>query len=169
VAARLGVITVGLAVVWLISRRRFVDQAVTRIITRALARWTDLEVKDYARLLEIGGGYTVAQIEVQAEDWLCARTLRALRLNEEGVLVLGIRRRDGAYLGSPGADTEIGEGDLLTCYGLEATLRDLAERTRGPDGRASHRAAVEEYRQIAQAEPEEVPPPPPAEEQGGGV
>ncbi len=35
------------------------------LIRRALGRWTDLDVRDYAGLLELGEGYTVAELEVE--------------------------------------------------------------------------------------------------------
>ena len=70
-------------------------------IRRALARWTDLDVRDYAGLLELGEGYTVAELEVEDSDWIAGRELGELTLRDAGVVVLGIHRPDAVAV-APG-------------------------------------------------------------------
>src|ERR671930_157063 len=57
-----------------------VDAALTGLIRRALRRWSDLDVRDWAGLLELEGGYTVAELEVEAQDWVAGRALAELTL-----------------------------------------------------------------------------------------
>ena len=99
---RFTVLTGGLAALWTASRSRWVDERVSRLIARALWRWTSLDVRDYANLLHLcGEDYGVAEIMVEPQDWLAGRRLGELSLPEEGVLVLGVQRDDGSYTGAP--------------------------------------------------------------------
>lgn len=82
----------GLAAVYAASRSRHVDRWRSAGIGRLLRRFTDLDVRDYASLLRLTGDYAVQELHVQAGDWLADRSLDELRLSDEGVLVLGIRR-----------------------------------------------------------------------------
>jgi len=143
-ATRVGIIAGSLLLLWLVSSSKIFNRIMTRIIRAALARWTRLEVRDYARLLEVERGYTVSEILVEPSDWLCGRKLSEFQLNQEGVLVLGIQRADGSYVGAATGDTQVYPGDTLTCYGREELLRRLPSRPAGEPGEARHQEAVEE-------------------------
>ena len=152
VVFRLGLIIVGLTLLWVISTSKYVDRVLTKIIENALKKFTKLEVRDYARLLELEKGYTVSELEVRDEEWLCNHKLHELALPDEGVVVLGIKRRNGAYIGAPCGSTLILSGDVLTCYGREKVLQSLATRSAGSKGDAEHAAAKEEQRRIENEE-----------------
>lgn len=138
---RNGVVLVGgLIVLWLIARSDWFDRHVGRIATRFL-RARGLDVRDYAHLLELVGDWAVTELHVRAGDWVAERTLGELRLRDEGIVVLGVRRADGAYLGVPAARTRVQAGDQLVLYGREASVEDLDQRPRGPDGDAAHEGA----------------------------
>nr|WP_255767470.1 TrkA C-terminal domain-containing protein [Haladaptatus halobius] len=82
---------------------------------------------------------------VEAGDWLANDMPRDLRLGDEGVLLLGIRR-DDSYIGAPESDTEIEPGDTVVLYGAEDRLRELSGRESG-DKRA-HENAVEDHDEV---------------------
>jgi uncharacterized protein with PhoU and TrkA domain len=124
------------------------DRFLTQMIRAALTKWTRLEVRDYARLLELDRGYAVAEIEVGPEDWICNHKLSELNLTQEGILVLGVRRAAGNYVGAPYGRTEILLKDVLTCYGPEKILRELPRRPTGTTGDQKHAVAVENQEQI---------------------
>ena len=58
-----------------LAMSRPVDRVLTRAIRGALERWTDLDVRDYAGLLQLGEGYAVAELEVEDSDWIAGREL----------------------------------------------------------------------------------------------
>ncbi|MEX1162152.1 MAG: TrkA C-terminal domain-containing protein [Nitriliruptor sp.] len=134
--------TVGLL---LLMKLQPVDRAVSRVIRLGLRRFTDLDVRDYAALLEVHGGYAVSELQVDGQDWMADHTLRELRLNEEGVLVLGVQRVDGQYDGAPDGDTRIQPGDVLVIYGHGDRIADLDVRERGWSGDVSHLRATREH------------------------
>src|SRR5215217_7737476 len=108
------VLVAGIAVLAVLAASRPVDAAMTKLIHRALRRWTDLDVRDWSGLLELEGGYTVAELEVEEQDWIAGRALCELTLRDEGIVVLGIHRTGGGYVGTPDGETVIGPGDVLT-------------------------------------------------------
>jgi len=133
-----------IALIWWVSRTRWVDERITRLATAGLRRWTDLDVHDYAALLHVGGEYVVTELQVEADNWLAGHDLGSLALREEGIIVLGIERVDGSYLGVPRTDTSIDVGDVLVLYSRSESIAELDRRRRGRSGDAAHEAAIRE-------------------------
>jgi hypothetical protein len=151
-AERAAVLAAGLAVLVALIRSRPVDVAMSRVIAAALRRWTDLDVRDYASLLELDGDYGVMELTVEEGDWLARRTLADAALRDEGIVVLGIHRAGGAYVGAPDGATLIEPGDSLTVYARSHRLCELDERRGGAGGDEAHRDAVAEQEAIESAE-----------------
>lgn len=132
-----------------ISRSRWVDQRLTRVISRLLRRYTDLPTRDSDNLLSLGGTYAVSELAARPGDWVVGRALGELELRSEGVIVLGITRADGSYLAVPQAETVVAAGDNLVIYGDQQRVRDLDERRAGPEGDRRHAAAVQQQLGVA--------------------
>jgi hypothetical protein len=150
----------GLLALYAAARSAWVERILSRWIERVLARHTDLRRRDYASLLRLGGDYRVVEMTVQKSDWLAGRRLSELRLSREGVLVLGITRADGSYVGAPRGDTALAPDDIVMLYGRESGLAELDERRAGVGGQLRHAEAVARQRS---AESEEEEPDPRAE------
>jgi uncharacterized protein with PhoU and TrkA domain len=75
---------------------------------------------------------------ISSGHWLCNRTLRETGLREEGILILGITRKDGTYLGTPQPGTKVFEDDSLILYGRTKSLKDLKLRREGERGNLEH-------------------------------
>jgi hypothetical protein len=138
----------GLVVLGLLSASPVVDRLTTRLIRRALARWTDLDVRDYTAVLELEGGYTVAELVVEEQDWIAGRRLADLTLRDEGVVVLGVHHTNGVYVGAPDGETVLWPGDVLTVYGRRERVAELDARSRGSAGDAAHVSAVTEQARV---------------------
>ncbi len=145
---RMTVLIVGLTALWYAAHSQWIDRWLQRVIRASLRRWTDLDVRDYARLLHLGGGYTVVELRVQEKDWMAGRDLAELRLSDEGVLVLGIQHTDGTYNGAPRGGTKVTAGDQVLLYGPQDVLVDLDERRAGAHGESAHRRAVAEQTRV---------------------
>jgi len=141
-AARLVILASVVVGLLALSRSRWLDRGLNRLIRLALARWTTLSVVDYAELLGISRGYVVSELEADENDWIAERSLADLALSDEGIVVLGVQRKGRSYLGAPRGGTVIKPGDMVTLYGPEALLRALAEREAGEDGDRAHKEAV---------------------------
>ena len=146
----------GVAVLLGISRLRVVSRAVELAIAKALDSWTDLNVRDYAELLQLSGEYTITEKHVDEGDWVAGKKLHECDLDQEGVSVLGIQREDESFLGAPRANTEIYAGDTLVLYGRSDTLAELDRRPEGGQGDAAHRQAVnKQKREVHKQQAEE--------------
>ncbi|MDC0834422.1 hypothetical protein CKA32_002703 [Geitlerinema sp. FC II] len=146
---------VGLLVLWGLATSAWIDRYLSRLIRRALRRWTHLNVRDYASLLHLSGEYTVTELVVQESDWVADRKLKMLELREEGILVLGIRRANGRYVGAPKGETSIHANDTLLLYGRLSQLSELDERRADLLGERSHHQAVEEQQRMLEQQDRE--------------
>lgn len=148
--SRLLYLIIGIGVLWLVATNRAFNRILTRLVRRALRRWTDLDLQDYARLLHLKGKYQVTEIEVDEDSWLANKKLKELRLTDEGIAVLGIERHDRIYIGAPYGDTCIYPGDILIVYGRKTALVELDVRLAGIEGKQAHQKAVTIHQQIQQ-------------------
>ena len=141
---RLGLLIVVLGALVLISRSRFVDRWLNRVIGFGLSRWTDLTEKGLARLLHLGGVYGIAEVAVDDHDWIAGRTLEDLDLRSEGVAVLALVCSNGTYIGAPVFEMKTRPGDTLVLYGPSHRLDDLDRRRIGAEGEQARVSAVAE-------------------------
>ena len=141
---RMAALIAGLLALWAIAHSRWIDTGLSNWITWALKRWTDLEIRDYASLLHLSGDYSVAELTIDPQDWLADRKLTEVRLAEEGVMVLGIDKADGTFLGAPRGQTKLRAGDTLILYGARKMLSNLDQREAGSRGNWEHVRAVDE-------------------------
>lgn len=138
----------GLLALLFLSRSRWVDRRLTRLIGVLLDRYTDVPKRDLSGLLNLAGDYAVSELAVSDGEWLSGRTLNELGLREEGAVVLGITKPGGGYLGAPTGGTVVCPGDVLLVYGHEDLLSELDDRPAGPDGDLAHQAAVARQKRI---------------------
>jgi hypothetical protein len=138
-------LSIGVAGLWFLARSDYIEQWMTRMMKKALRRWTDLEIYDYLELLKLSGEYMVKELKVGEKDWVAGKKLNQCRLNDEGVTVLGIYREDGSYVGAPIAETEIYSGDTLILYGRKKAIMSIHKRKLGFAGENAHEKAVKEH------------------------
>jgi len=146
----------GLAGLWAVTNSKWVDRRLRRLVARALERFTSLDVRDYASLLQLTGDYRVMELLIRPEDWLANKSLADSRLRAEGITVLGIHRQSGKYIGSPAGETCIHPHDRLLVYGRVQSLDKLDVRGKGWRGDVEHYGAVVEAEETREREREEV-------------
>lgn len=139
---QVGLLLAGLLAFYLVARSAWLERTMAGFIERVLARHTDLAGRDHASLLRLGNDFRVVEMTVRAGDWMAGRNLSELDLAREGVLVLGITRADGSYLGAPRGVTKLEADDIAILYGKQSVLRDLDERRAGVGGHLRHAESV---------------------------
>jgi len=144
----------GVAVLWILARSDYLERWMRSVVKKALRKWTDLDLHDYVQLLKLSGEYTVREITVHEGDWLAEKQLNKCHLRDEGLLVLGIYRTDGTYVGAPVGSTTLYPGDVMVLYGRGKALKSLEKRHAGTEGEQEHEKAKSEQRQ-AEAEAEQ--------------
>ena len=142
----------GLRGLWLLARSAWIDRRLSLLIDHLLRKYAHLDVRDYASLMRLAGEYRLAEMEIEEEDWIAGKTLSESQLRQEGIVVLGIRRRDGAYLGAPRARTRVHPGDLIIAYGRVSAIEELDQRRRDRRGDEEHQEAIQEQRIVVAEE-----------------
>lgn len=146
------ILLTGIIVLWiLITNKRF-EKWLNVVILKSLKKWTKLNIKDYVAILHLQNDYAVTELVIESKDWLCSKTLMDSELSKEGVLVLGIQRKEGVYLGAPQADVVVEEGDTLVLYGPALRLDELDKRRSGKSGERAHERAMEKFDEIVEEE-----------------
>ncbi len=140
---RIAVLAVGIGGLWVFASSAWVDRRITRLTMWALGRYTTIDARDYASLLQLGGDYVITELVVTGDHWLADRSLAELDLRREGIMVLGVVRPDGEYLGVPTRETVLRVGDTLVLYSRAGQLAELDARRRDMAGDEARRNAVE--------------------------
>lgn len=148
---RLVVLILGVLGLVVLARSRAFNRLLTPLIQRALQRYTTLDLNDYANLLHLRENYRVVEVDAEPDSWLTRAPLGELALGQEGVLVLGIVRKSGEYIGAPRPDQQVQPGDKVIVYGRAARVREL--RLRSSSDQAAHENAMEEQRTISAQQP----------------
>jgi K+/H+ antiporter YhaU regulatory subunit KhtT len=144
----------GLVILWSFAASKYVDRHLSNLVSKALKRYTNLKVQDFAKLLHLAGDYQITELQVQAGDWLAGRSLGELGLRQEGIMVLGITRENGGFIGTPDGSTAIKADDVLILYGRAEGICDLDERQHGYSGNMAHQKKVVDQKKMDRKEKE---------------
>ena len=147
----------GLASLYFLARSRWVSRQMNRVISWALRRFSRLDVRDFVAVLNLQDGYAVTEMRVGSQDWLTGKTLVESALAKEGVLVLGITKPEGDYVGAPTARTTIAAGSKLVLYGRIDRLDELDRRKLGRRGEKAHRDAIDEHQDVLKTQENQSP------------
>ena len=143
-----------LSLLWIIAVSHVVERNLNRIISWGLKKWTRLEVQDYIAILHLQNEFAVLEMKVEPNDWLEGKSLLEAGLSREGVLILGIQRKGGFYIGAPQGISRIHEGDVLVMYGPMPRLEELDRRRTGEEGDQAHRDAIIDHQAELRAQAE---------------
>lgn len=152
---RLTFLGAGISLLFLLAYSKWIDRRISGAVSWALKRWTRLTAQDYTEMLHLSHDYTVSEFMVQEGDWIAEHSLLDLRLGDEGVMILGVHREDGSYVGAPKGSCVIHAGDELIIYGKHAMLQGLEKRQVGYEGDREHVAAVEWKKRVGEAQDRE--------------
>lgn len=141
---RVSIIAGSLIGLWLLSKSKWLEQLLAKIIKIALKRFTSLNIKDYVEILNLKNEYEISVITVNSDDWIANKKIKDINLRKEGINLIGIQRKDGTYIGTPFGDTKITVDDQLTLYGRKKNLKNLEKRKRDASGEKDHQEAIKE-------------------------
>jgi hypothetical protein len=146
------VLLAGVSFLIFFATSQWVDRWMCGLISWALKRYTDLDTRDYAKILHLREDYGVTELRISKGDWLVGKSVGDSGLAREGVLVLGIECPGGRFLGAPRDDTPMRAGDRLVLYGRTPRIAEIDSRAHGVDAEANHRDAVEEHERVTREE-----------------
>jgi hypothetical protein len=141
---RVSIIAGSLVSLWLLSKSKWLEQILAKIIKKALKKFTTLNIKDYVEILNLKNEYEITVITVNEDDWMTSKKVKDIDLRNEGINLIGIQRKNGTYIGVPYGDTKIVNEDQLILYGRKKSLRNLEKRKQDSSGDREHENAVKE-------------------------
>jgi len=144
----------GLGFLLFLTLSKTTDKFLRKIIQRFFREHTGFAVNDYENLLCLNGKFILAEIPVEKDDWLENKTLANAKLDEEGVLVLGIRKTSGDYIGIPQADNVFQLNDIITLYGHSEQIDEINKRLAGHKGEISHIEGIKTNEEMVAESPE---------------
>lgn len=149
---KIAVLFGAIIILWNLANSRWVDRQLSNLIDKVLKRYSKIDVIDYYSLLHLSGEFRISEIPIANRHWLRGKKLRNTGLKEEGMIVLGISRKNGNFLGTPDGDTYIREEDSLIIYGRASALNKLEKRLKGDEGNREHRDIMSEQKTIERKE-----------------
>jgi len=117
--AWLGMIALGLLVVGLFFNLKVISGPVDRFMRVTLEKAGMSRLIDYDYLLNLQDGFCVYDGEIHERHPWVGKASGEVRPADVGVIVLGIYRDDGEFVGAPQKDTIIQPEDVLMVYGRE--------------------------------------------------
>ena len=115
----------GLLAFVVIVRLPFLKRFLDWTIRKSLERAGVAHAMDYELLLRVEAGFCISEVEVLEECRLANRFLKESRPADEGIIVLGISRNDGTFIGAPGPNDKIRVGDVITVYGRDTDIKTI--------------------------------------------
>lgn len=125
--AWLGVTALAILVIGLFFNLKVVSEPFDRFLRRSLQKAGLTRILDYDYLLNLQDGYCIFDGEIKSNHPWAGQKLWELRPADQGVLVLGIYRADGQFVGAPKKDTEVRGGDILLVYGRDKDINQIFE------------------------------------------
>ena len=144
---RSGILAGGTVVLLISVHTAWANRLITAATRAALGRFKGLDTTDFASLLRFDSDYAVTELVAHDGEWLVGKRLAELHLTSEGVVVLGVHRAGGSFVGTPTGATRISAEDRVLAYGRAPVLRELATRSR-TEGDEAHANAVDEQRAL---------------------
>lgn len=123
----LGIILLLAVVFRMLGRVNFLHRAFDGLIRHTLERAGLVRALDYEMLLRVRDGYCVSEVELLEDNPLAGKSLGASRPADFGLIVLGIQKNGGGYIGAPGPKDVLEVGDVIMIYGREDAVCCAAE------------------------------------------
>lgn len=142
----------GVLIIWSLANSKWVDRRLSNLIARVLKKYTRLNVQDYSKLLHLAGEYQIAELHVGKNDWIVNKKLNELKLRDEGIIVIGVNRENGDYIGVPDGQTDVRHGDILITYGRAQVIENLDQREKSSGANHEHQKKVEDQEKVKDKE-----------------
>lgn len=125
--AWLGMAALGILVVGLFFNLKLVREPLDRLMRWSLEIAGMNKVVDYDYLLNLQDGFCVYDGEIHEDHSWVGKALWQVRPADLGVIVLGIYRDNGDFIGAPKKDTIVQKGDVLMVYGKDRDVKIALE------------------------------------------
>lgn len=137
-------IVVGVVVVGLFLNLSWIKHPLDKLMKTSLQKAGVMRALDYEVLLRAREGFNVAEVELWEGHPYAGKMLMESRPSDDGIVVLGILRTDGRFVGAPHKHERLVVGDVLMVYGSDEAVSRLGQQENGRDERRSQGDQVRE-------------------------
>lgn len=109
----------------LIFNLQVVRAPLDRLMKWSLLRAGIGHICDYDYLLNLRDGYVIFDKEISKNHPWLDQALWETRPSDDGIVVLGIYREDGSFVGAPDKNTKVHFGDVLMVYGRDEDVKKV--------------------------------------------
>ncbi len=132
--SKLGMMALGVTCLYILSHTGYIKKPLDAVMKYSLKRAGVVHAQDYETLLNVEGGFCISDFKIEPYHVLAGKALYESRPNDHGIVILGVRRGDGEFVGAPGKDDVLSVGDTVMVYGSEESVDKLAHPSQeGPD------------------------------------
>ncbi|MFK7911136.1 MAG: TrkA C-terminal domain-containing protein [Akkermansiaceae bacterium] len=124
---KLGLMAAGVTCLYILSHTGFIKRPLDAVMKFSLERAGVVRAQDYGLLLNVEDGFCISDFRVDDGHVLAGKALYESRPNDHDIVILGIRRVDGKFVGAPGKDDVIHAGDTIMVYGSEDSVDKMAD------------------------------------------
>ncbi len=146
----LGAIILGLVLLFLLSKSRQFDKFIRWILKPRIHKIkARLHLIDYEHIMGLDAGYAVGSVFIGKNNWMVGKSIGQLRMQKEGVFILGVYRKIDhkiAFIGTPTNNFVIQEGDRLVAYARDEKLANISKREKGHSGNIERKKAEQEHK-----------------------
>ena len=122
-----GFLVLGLMGLYFLARAGFISRPLDALMRYSLERAGVVRALDYDLLLNVQGGYCVSDFTVNLDHPFVGKALYESRQNDQGIVILGITKTDGSFLGTPNKDVILECGDMVMVYGSEEAVDKMVQ------------------------------------------
>ncbi|MGB2403298.1 MAG: TrkA C-terminal domain-containing protein [Akkermansiaceae bacterium] len=124
--AILGIVLLSILVLYVLASTGFIRRPMDALMKYSLERAGVVRALDYELLLNVEHGYCVSDFKIAEGHKFEGKALHQSRPNDQGIVILGIKKSDGNFVGTPNKDEILESGDTLMVYGSEEAVDKIA-------------------------------------------
>ena len=122
----IGIVLLTILVLYVLASTSYIRRPMDALMRYSLERAGVARALDYELLLNVEHGYCVSDFKIGVKHPFEGKALYESRPNDQGIVVLGITKPNGTFLGTPGKDVVLEAGDTLMVYGSEEAVDKMA-------------------------------------------
>jgi len=119
----LALMGIGVLALGMLLNLGFIRGPLDRLTRKTLEASGLRRAVDYDYLLNLRDGFCVYDGEIADDHPWIGKQLHEVRPADVGVIVLGVYRNEGNFVGAPNKETEVLKGDVLMVYGKDEDVK----------------------------------------------
>ena len=121
-----GLLFVSAAALYFLVNTSFIRKPLDVVMRYWLGRAGVVRALDYELLLNVHHGFCVSDFRIEANHPFAGKSLMESRPNDQGIVILGVSKPDGTFIGTPSKDEILERGDTVMVYGSEEAVDKMA-------------------------------------------